>query len=424
MNISLFKSISGQYPELRQINSVSVMNTISHLIEDQLVESKLAVDFYAGFQKFSNFPDQLRRYSRLGAICRRVYVFGMADYEPPVIPGIEFIEIPPGSLLAREWFLMVDAPEFWTTLVSQETEARELTVGGRSFDGLWSFNEQIVDRIALLISQIMESTYIPVQQRNHAKQSSYITEINSRLLNTLEKAELMSQRRWKQLHTLQQLIEVKVDRSSDFLQDAAKIIYSTFGAMGVIIALCSNNQDYMVVATAGEANGDGAKLPAGAGLVGLAIQQERLFQVDEVMNKNEGEPLLPTARSLIAAPILNRRVHGAICISNNKPNQWNSEDGLIIMAIGRLLAVQLEKGYANFNIKLLRKTNQSLQQILAQQQAPIARLAALQQRLQTQGELTSNQQSILQEMNEASSNLSKATRIAKRVLSENGFFSE
>lgn len=112
MDISLFRSIANQYQSLRQVNTVSMMNLISHQIEDQIIQHGLPVDFYAGFQRFSHFPDQMRRYARLGTVCRRVYVFGIADCQPPSIPGIEFLPLLPGSALTREWFLFVNTPSF------------------------------------------------------------------------------------------------------------------------------------------------------------------------------------------------------------------------------------------------------------------------------------------------------------------------
>ncbi|HEY9297144.1 MAG TPA: DICT sensory domain-containing protein, partial [Phormidium sp.] len=108
MDISLFRSIASQYQDLRSVHSLATMNVISHLIEDQILNHKLTVDLYAGFQRFSDFSEQLPRYMRLGDMCRRVFVFGVADIQPPSIPGIEFIELSPTSALGRERFLLVN----------------------------------------------------------------------------------------------------------------------------------------------------------------------------------------------------------------------------------------------------------------------------------------------------------------------------
>ncbi|NJN85338.1 MAG: hypothetical protein HC881_02205 [Leptolyngbyaceae cyanobacterium SL_7_1] len=236
-----------------------MMNVISHQIEDQVLQHKLTVDFYAGFQRFSHFPDQLRRYSRLGAICRRVYIFGVADYQPLSIPGIEFIEISPTSALAQEWFLFVNTSSFWATLVAQEMEGRDPATGGRRFDGILSYDEAVVDRIALLMSQVMEVPYEPIPVRHYANQNLHISEISGRMLALHEKAELLCQQRWVRLATLQQIAELSSNNLLEFLHDAAQILQDVFGATGVAIALKIANQQYTIMVAEGDANGKGWK---------------------------------------------------------------------------------------------------------------------------------------------------------------------
>ncbi len=342
MSISLFRSIANQYQNLRQINSVSMMNVISHQIEDQVVQRHLAVDFYAGFQKFSNFPDQLRRYSRLGGVCRRVYVFGTADYRPERLPGVEFVEISPTSPLTREWFLLVDTPNFWTTLVAQEVEGQDAITGGRCFDGLWSFDETVVDRISLLVSQVMETSYEPVQVRKHSQQNIHISEIHRRLLGMHEQCELTSQRRWAQLRTLQSVSELTSRNPLELLQGVARILHTIFGAEGVVIALRVADDQLKILVVEGNAIGQGWKLPLSHGLSGKALHQKRAVQILDATRRQVGEPLLPAAKALIAVPIMHRWVHGAITIGHLQPGRWSEEEAQALMTLGRSVAVHLE----------------------------------------------------------------------------------
>ncbi len=202
------------------------MNTISHQIEDQIIQHQLLVDFFAGFQRLSNFPDQHRRYGRLGGICRRVYVFGVPDYQPPPVAGIEFVDISATSALACEWFLLVDTPGFWVTLVAKEVDGKDPITSGRRFDGIWSFDEAVVDRISLLISQVMEIPYQPVRQRNYSQQNAHISEICNRMLGTLEQSESINQRRWMQLRAVQSIAEICSRNPLELLRDAARILHS------------------------------------------------------------------------------------------------------------------------------------------------------------------------------------------------------
>ncbi len=343
MSISLFRAIAHQYQCLRRINTVPMMNVISHQIEDQIIRHQLSVDLFAGFQRFSSFQDQHRRYARLGAICRRVYVFGVADYQAPIVPGVEFIEIAPTSALSKEWFLLVDTPDFWTTLVAKEVEGQDYITGGRRFDGLWSFDDVVVDRISLLVSQIMELPYQPVQQRYHSRQNAHITEVHSRMLDSLEGSEISRQRRWVQLQTLKHIAEICAGNPLELLHKAARILKTIFGTTGVVIAIRTANERCTIAAVEGEATGKGWKVPLSQGLIGRAVQQGRLIQIFEVSRNHEKEPLLPTAKSLIAVPMINRRVHGAVAVSNSEPGRWNEEDAQTLMTVARILAIQLEQ---------------------------------------------------------------------------------
>lgn len=417
MDISLFRSVASQYQHIRRVNTVSMMNVISHQIEDQVIQHKLSVDFYAGFQKFSNFPDQLRRYSRLGAICRRVYVFGVADSEPPSIPGVEFIEISPSSVLSREWFLLVNTSSFWTTLVAQEVDGRDITTGGRRFDGLWSFDEQVVDRISLLISQVMESSYQPIRQRNYEQQNIHISDVSSRMLGMLEQVVLNSQRRRVHLRTLQQFAETSSNNPDNLLEDTAEILHSIFGATGVVIAgLNPSKEDYSVCAVAGDANGKGWKMPVSEGLIGRAIQQARLIQVTSVRQRHESDPLLPTAKALIAAPIIEGQVYGAIAISNTESNQWDEDDGQTLMAIARMLAIHLRQIDNSVSNPTEQLSTHELQQAVVEQQEAVVHLLTLQKKLRSLGNLTPIQLEVLRHMNKHFAKLVAQIKIARNLM--------
>lgn len=417
MDISLFRSVASQYQHIRRVNTVSMMNVISHQIEDQVIQHKLSVDFYAGFQKFSNFPDQLRRYSRLGAICRRVYVFGVADSEPPSIPGVEFIEISPSSVLSREWFLLVNTSSFWTTLVAQEVDGRDITTGGRRFDGLWSFDEQVVDRISLLISQVMESSYQPIRQRNYEQQNIHISDVSSRMLGMLEQVVLNSQRRRVHLRTLQQFAETSSNNPDNLLEDTAEILHSIFGATGVVIAgLNPSKEDYSVCAVAGDANGKGWKMPVSEGLIGRAIQQARLIQVTSVRQRHESDPLLPTAKALIAAPIIEGQVYGAIAISNTESNQWDEDDGQTLMAIARMLAIHLRQIDNSVSGPTEQLSTHELQQAVVEQQEAVVHLLTLQKKLRSLGNLTPIQLEVLRHMNKHFAKLVAQIKIARNLM--------
>lgn len=187
MDLSLYGAIANRYQHLRNIRTVTMMNAISHQIERQVLKHRMPIDFYAGFQRFSAFPPQSQRYQQMGEICRRVYIFGVADIRPPSIPGVEFIELSPEMPLTQEWFLLVDMPEFWTLLSTREVTGIRDATAQRQFDGLWTFDAPVVESASQLLTSALGQTYTPLYQRYASLQEQNMNEVTERLVAHLEK---------------------------------------------------------------------------------------------------------------------------------------------------------------------------------------------------------------------------------------------
>lgn len=269
--------------------------------------------------------------------------------------------------------------------------------GGRRFDGIWSFDEQVLDRLGLLVSQIMERPYEPIRQRNYEVQNTHISEISGRMIDILEQTEMVGQRRRNRFATLQQATEVFARDSPNLLKDLAQLLHVTFGASGVVVAFSdSSKETYTVSTVIGDAIGEGWTMPILEGVSGRAIQQSRLMLVEDVRFKHESDPLLPTAKSLIAAPILGR-FEGVITISTIEPNQWNEEDGQMMMSIARMLALHLRPAICPIpDAPPLPET--VLKQALAEQQGALLRLLTLEKSLRSLGNFTPHQLDVLRQM--------------------------
>jgi len=181
MNLSIYRSITERYQHLRNIRTVAMMSAISHQIERQVLKYNMPIDFYAGFQRFSAFPGQLQRYARLGAVCHRVYIFGVADVVPPTIAGVEFIALAPDTPLIQEWFLLADTPEFWTLLSIREVVGANPVTGERYFDGIWTFDAPVVESASQLLAHALGNTYMPHYERYASLQNQNVTEVTERM---------------------------------------------------------------------------------------------------------------------------------------------------------------------------------------------------------------------------------------------------
>jgi DICT domain-containing protein/putative methionine-R-sulfoxide reductase with GAF domain len=367
-----------------------MMNAISHLIENQVIQHRMPVDFYAGFQRFSHFPVQLRRYSRLAASCRRVYVFGIPDIAPPLISGIEWIELSPTDPLAREWFVLVNAPEFWSALIAQQLNSRDEITGGRRFNTLWTYDEQVVERGALLISQLLNDVYRPVPARNYAAQSNAIAGISGQLVEMLEGQRRIGQRRWARLLTLHRALEALGRRRhhTELCADITEILHDLFGAAGAVAAFVEPDGALRVPASAG----DTAVLPPPTlteGISAQAFMQGRAMLLSDPDAERHSDPLVPAARSVCAAPIVGRgRVLGVLTVGDPRVGVWSDEDAETLQAIAALLAYTAENlplpGHGLLGALQARRMRAALTQ-----------LTSLQQRLRQEGPLTSEQRAVL-----------------------------
>ena len=222
--ISLYKLITDEFRNLMSVNTVDMMNIISHQIEDVIMDNNLPVDFYAGFQRYSFFLRQLPRYQRLAQSARRVYVFGIPDETPPVLPGIEFIPLDEEDALADEWFLVVYAPYFYTSLLTRELEGQDPLSNKRRFEGIWTHDERTVEQAYLILAQQLGKEYQPVRQREHRHQNDYIISIATNLVNRLEGSNLARAHSQRLSNTIASVAHaVTEERSYEEMLDAVTI---------------------------------------------------------------------------------------------------------------------------------------------------------------------------------------------------------
>ena len=347
LNISIFRSIIGQYENLRAVNTVPMMNAISHSIEQQVIKHNLPVNFYAGFERFSKFPAQMRLYSRLGSAARRVYVFGVPDVKPTPISGVEYVAIEPNSPLAREWFLLVDTPYFWALLATEEVAGQDEATGGRKFDGIWSFDVAVVERASLLMSQLMGTVYQPVKQRNYDQQNMHIAEISAGMIAKLDNAHIEKRRSWAQANTLYFVIEAlsKAQNSLGTLKEVADTLNSVFGASGVSILIHSRGDRFAIAAAEGETGATPGQLQAVNANTpsSRAATQGTSLLIGNMRKENEREPLMPTSQALLAIPLVGKQqVHGVLLIGHLDPNHWTISDQKVAESIGQLLSMWIE----------------------------------------------------------------------------------
>jgi DICT domain-containing protein len=119
-------------------------------INEQLTLERHAehAQVFAGFERMSRVRPVLRRYRRLALAARRLVLFGEQDDHQLALPA-EQVDVA-GSALAREWFLVIDAPQYKGLLAARDLDGFGPTgpLTGRRFVGLTLHDGPLVELAA------------------------------------------------------------------------------------------------------------------------------------------------------------------------------------------------------------------------------------------------------------------------------------
>ncbi|GAB7093630.1 DICT sensory domain-containing protein [Halolamina litorea] len=120
------------------------MVAVSEEIEDRAQRTGSGT-LHAGFQRLSRFRQRLSTYRRLASTGLEVHVYGVADWDPPAVPGVSY-HTTSGGPLARYWVLAFDGGDEPTRscglLARQEADG---------YTGFWTDDPamvaEIIDRL-------------------------------------------------------------------------------------------------------------------------------------------------------------------------------------------------------------------------------------------------------------------------------------
>jgi hypothetical protein len=98
----------------------------------------------AGFERFSRVRPVIARYRRLASAVDGLVVFGYADESLAL--DVVAVDVGETHPLAREWFLIIDAPDYTALLVARDLHGFGPTgpLAGRRFKGITVHDSRIV----------------------------------------------------------------------------------------------------------------------------------------------------------------------------------------------------------------------------------------------------------------------------------------
>jgi DICT domain-containing protein len=177
-NFSVFWLVQRTKNSNIHVNHRRTMNWISYEIENASLVDGAATTIFSGFQYFSRFLPQVRRYARLGENAakhgRSVYVFGVPDVAVPPLKGIHYINLEPQFQLTREWFLVSYGESYFSALATEEVTEGPVADPMRAFKGIWTFELDLVTIIYEWLCQNvgLRTDLIPPERHDFQRQST------------------------------------------------------------------------------------------------------------------------------------------------------------------------------------------------------------------------------------------------------------
>lgn len=148
-----FAAVTRDRVELARL-SKGTLSDLSHVLEDMLLDSAMPGVVLTGFQVDGNWAAELTRYQRLvEPDARTVAVFATGELgDTGEVIGFE---LPPGSGLRQEWFIVVQAEKFSCALfgVDRPDPGIDLPIDemDRLFDATWTFDPEIIGELSKLV---------------------------------------------------------------------------------------------------------------------------------------------------------------------------------------------------------------------------------------------------------------------------------
>ena len=159
---SLLDDLLARMPQIRpQIYFKSSMTALCHAMEDQVLAGADKPLVVASFQRERFYRQESHRYLRISERTGQVYVLAApeADFSNRS-DEYETIAFDPKDGLANEWHLVVLGKQEAACLICRERLGDELKTGsllqvdqGRRFEGIWTFDREIVCHAAELLLQ-------------------------------------------------------------------------------------------------------------------------------------------------------------------------------------------------------------------------------------------------------------------------------
>jgi DICT domain-containing protein len=120
----------------------------SRTLEENVISQQLQTPVYAGFQQLRYVKPVLPRYHNMLTVTNEIFVFGVPGKADPVLSAFKCVPLRNEDQLTREWFLVVDHPQYRRALVAQEVTPPGTPHAQRLFRGVLTSDRAQIERIS------------------------------------------------------------------------------------------------------------------------------------------------------------------------------------------------------------------------------------------------------------------------------------
>jgi methanogenic corrinoid protein MtbC1 len=334
-NPSLYKLVAG-VPDARRLRQpADALVIIGRQLELVMQDQGLAAHVAIGTLRFSLFRLHQGRIAQLAPHCSSIIVYGEADVEPPTMPGVEFVAVPPGSPLSQEWFLVIDSPYFWGALITQAVAERANGNMRRYlFEGALTADERIVSRANLLLSLASRKPAPDVGARYGLANRAHWAMVAYNLATHSEAERLNLAQSLGEFPDLLALAALRDYPIEQLLPHALDALQQHAGAVGQIAYRCDGDLLVPVVWT-----GDRAPQPLRRhqGIIGRALDENAPVMVP-LTGADLEHALLPGAQSAMAVPLLvNDHPWGVLLVGQADVDPAESPTSVGVIGLAALL---------------------------------------------------------------------------------------
>lgn len=250
-SLALFPLVHGTEDDRMLLSSRRSMQIVSAEIESAVVSGRIRARFFAGFQKLSYFLPRVRMFQQIGSVADGVWLFGIPDVTPPAIPGVTYVHLDESDPLVREWFVVVDAAEYYSALVAEDQSGFAVPQAERTFRALWTFSPEIISRLQRELGQatgLPVAATLPEAGRDSRSQIRSLARSAGHLVEVLE----------AQNQRLLELQETRAELSRMLVHDLRSPLTSVLGNLSML----ADDEGKLPLATRRRLAGNGARSAA------------------------------------------------------------------------------------------------------------------------------------------------------------------